>query len=61
MVLELEERSRKEYVDRRNWPEYNEELVVRGTFYLNFDFAKNWDKELIFYDFLKDYGAERAR
>ena len=33
-------------MDNRNWPEYNEQLVVRGEFYLDFDFVKNWDKEL---------------
>ena len=33
-------------VDNRNWPEYNEQLVKRGWFYLSTDFVKNWDKEL---------------
>jgi len=33
-------------VDKRNWPEYNEELVKRGRFYLSTDFVKNLDKEL---------------
>lgn len=31
---------------KRDWPDYNEELVRRGTFYLDFDWAKEWDKEL---------------
>lgn len=30
----------------RDWKNYNEELVRRGTFYLDFDWVKNWDKEL---------------
>ncbi len=28
------------------WPDYNEELVIRGTFYLDFDFVDNWMDEL---------------
>lgn len=30
----------------RNWKEYNEELVRRGTFYLDLDWVKNWKREL---------------
>ena len=30
----------------RDWREYNEELVVRGTFYLDFSFVENWKEEL---------------
>lgn len=37
---------KRTYKDDRDWPEYNEELVVRGTFYLDFSFADNWDEEL---------------
>lgn len=36
----------KKAKDNRNWPEYNESLVIRGEFYLDFDFLKNWKKEL---------------
>jgi hypothetical protein len=32
--------------DNRDWPEYNEQLVRRGWFYLCTDFVENWDKEL---------------
>ncbi len=32
--------------DKRNWKEYNEQLVVRGMFYLELEFVKNWNKEL---------------
>jgi len=31
------------YVDKRNWPEYNERLVKRGELYLTLDFLDNWD------------------
>jgi len=31
---------------RRYWCKYNEELVVRGTFYLDFSFVENWNEEL---------------
>jgi hypothetical protein len=36
----------KKFKDNRNWPEYNEELVVRGEFYLDFEWVKSWDEEL---------------
>ena len=29
--------------DERNWVEYNEELVIRGTFFFDLDFAGKWD------------------
>jgi len=34
------------FVDKRNWPVYNEELTVRGEFLLDLDWVKSWDKEL---------------
>jgi hypothetical protein len=34
------------YEDNRDWPEYNEQLVRRGWFYLSADFVENWDVEL---------------
>ena len=34
------------FEDTRNWPEYNEELVVRGEFPLDFYWVKNWDSEI---------------
>lgn len=36
----------KKYVDKRDWPAYNEELVRRGTFYLDVEWVQNWDKEI---------------
>lgn len=32
--------------DNRNWKQYNEQLVVRGEFYLDFEFVNNWNKQL---------------
>lgn len=40
------ERWGKKFVDKRDWKRYNEELVVRGEFYLDMNWVKNWDKEL---------------
>ncbi|EQD80893.1 transposase, IS4 family protein, partial [mine drainage metagenome] len=34
------------YKDNRDWKRYNEELVVRWTFFLDFSFVEDWDKEL---------------
>ena len=36
----------KPYKDERNWVEYNEELVIRGTFFFDIDFVRQWDLEL---------------
>lgn len=36
----------KPYHDHRNWPEYNEQLVLRGTFLFDLDFREQWDQEL---------------
>ncbi len=36
----------KPYKDQRNWPEYNEQLVVRGEFYPDLGFSKNWNSDL---------------
>ena len=30
------------YVDNRDWPEYNAQLVRRGEFYLDLNCVKNW-------------------
>ena len=37
----------KQFMDRRNWPEYNEELVMRGKFLFDMDVASQWDNELV--------------
>ncbi len=36
----------KHYKDERNWVEYNEEFVIRGTFFFDLDFVEKWDIEL---------------
>ena len=36
----------KEYVDNRNWKEYNESLVRRGEILLDFDLLDEWGEEL---------------
>jgi len=36
----------REYVDRRNWKEYNESLVRRGEILLDFDMLDEWEDEL---------------
>ena len=36
----------KKREDKRVWPAYNEELVVRGRFLLDVEWVKSWDKEL---------------
>jgi len=35
-----------EFVDKRNWKSYNEELAMRGEFLLPIDMLGNWDEEL---------------
>ena len=34
------------FIDRRDWPVYNEQLVKRGEYLLDFDFVANWAEEL---------------
>lgn len=36
----------KKFVDRRDWINYNEQLVVRGEFYLDCAWVKTWNAEL---------------
>lgn len=40
------ERWGPKFVDNRDWIAYNEELVVRGEFYLDMDWVESWDEEL---------------
>ena len=35
-----------DYIDNRNWKEYNDKLVQRGEFYLDLECVKNWQREL---------------
>ena len=36
----------RKFTDRRDWRRYNEELVVRGEFYLDLTFREEWFREL---------------
>jgi len=36
----------REFVDERDWPVYNGQLVKRGEFLLDLDWVKDWDEEL---------------
>jgi len=36
----------KKFIDKRDWPKYNEQLVVRGEFYLDLEWVESWDAEL---------------
>jgi len=35
----------KEFREGRNWSEYDEQFVVPGEFYLDFEFAGRWNGE----------------
>ena len=37
---------KRKYIDKRNWTEYNEELVMRGYFYINPSFLETWNDEI---------------
>lgn len=36
----------KEFKDKRDWKIYNEELIIRGEFFVDFDFIADWDNEI---------------
>ena len=36
----------KHYTDKRNWQQYNEELVIRGRMIFDLDFRDQWESEL---------------
>ena len=36
----------RKFIDKRNWKQYNEQLVIRGEFYLDLSFRGEWSKEL---------------
>jgi len=42
----LKQRWGKKFIDRRNWPVYNEQLVKRGEYFIALDFVEGWDDEL---------------
>ena len=39
-------RRKSNYVDKRDWKKYNEELVIRGYFYINPVFLETWNDEI---------------
>jgi len=39
-------KKKRNYIDNRNWKEYNKELVKRGYFYFNPEFLSVWNKEI---------------
>ena len=39
-------KERKKYINKRNWVNYNEELVMRGFFYINPRFLQTWNDEI---------------
>lgn len=46
MVKTKRERWGKPFNDKRTWKVYQEELIIRGEFFFDFDFLDNWDNEL---------------
>ncbi len=36
----------EKYVDKRDWPVYNRQLVKRGEYFLDLDWVEGWDAEL---------------
>ena len=43
---ESSRRRGKHYIDKRNWQQYNEELVIRGKMIFDMDFTDQWESEL---------------
>lgn len=37
---------KREYIDNRNWRDYNEELVLRGLYYIKPEFLYSWGNEI---------------
>jgi hypothetical protein len=46
LTKKLQGRWGKKYVDIRNWPQYNEQLVRRGEYLLDLDWVSGWNREL---------------
>jgi len=42
----LQKRWGKKFIDKRDWPAYNERLVEQGEYLLALDFVENWNTEL---------------
>ena len=46
LAKKLIKRWGKKYVDNRDWPKYNEELVKRGEYLLDLEWVRQWNVEL---------------
>ena len=44
--MKISQRWGNEFIDNRNWSEYNEKLVARGEFLLEMEWVRSWNKEL---------------
>lgn len=44
--MKKQKRWGRKFIDKRDWPVYNEQLVKRGEFLLDLDWVKSWDKEV---------------
>lgn len=42
----LQKRWGKKHTDNRDWPDYNNQLVKRGEYFLDLDWVRGWDDEL---------------
>jgi hypothetical protein len=47
MVKTKKNRWKNKYVDKRNWKEYHDELILQGEFFFDLNFLEMWDAELI--------------
>lgn len=43
----LHKRWGKKFIDKRDWPAYNEQLVKQGEYLLALDFVEGWNDELV--------------
>lgn len=46
MVKTKQERWQSKYIDKRNWKEYHEELILQGEFFMDLHFLETWDEEV---------------
>jgi len=46
MVKTKQNRWNSKYIDKRNWKEYHEELILHGEFFFDLQFLENWNNDL---------------
>jgi len=46
VTKKLQKRWGNKYIDNRNWPRYNEQLVKRGEYFLDLNWVRGWNDEL---------------